>query len=286
LHITQPALSKQIIELEQEHRIHLFIRDKRRGLELTDAGRMFAEEASSALLHVERAIHLARATHEGGDRTLMVGHSPSADPSWISAILAVHLALSPKLRIRLTSQFPLELVRSVLASELDSAVVIQPPIDPRITSVSFARTNPYVILPEAHPMASKERITLQDIADDDWIISSKRIHPTMHSAIMDAARQKGIVPRCTHDIMTAQEALYLVSEEIGVAILTDSSSSPAPTEGVVVKPLSDDSLRFETCVIIRYDNDSRLVNGFVRSFLRKFVPQRPLPEQMELLLRA
>jgi len=64
LHITQPALSKQITDLEEEHRFHLFTRDKRRVVELTDAGRVFVEEARLALSHAERAVHLAQAAHE------------------------------------------------------------------------------------------------------------------------------------------------------------------------------------------------------------------------------
>ena len=76
LHITQPALSRQLSELEELHRFRLFSRDKRRAVELTDAGRVFVQEARSALLHAERAIHLARTTHEGRDRVLVIGHSP------------------------------------------------------------------------------------------------------------------------------------------------------------------------------------------------------------------
>jgi LysR family hca operon transcriptional activator len=56
LHISQPALSKQITELEEENRFQLFARDKRRSMEITDAGRNFVEQARLALLHAERAV--------------------------------------------------------------------------------------------------------------------------------------------------------------------------------------------------------------------------------------
>ena len=96
LHITQPALTRQITDLEKEHRFHLFTRYKRRPVELTDAGRVFVQEAKSALFHTERAIHLARATHEGADTVMLIGHSPYADPAWVAAILAIRLPLFPK----------------------------------------------------------------------------------------------------------------------------------------------------------------------------------------------
>ena len=114
LHISQPALSRKITDLEEQHRFHLFTRDKRLGLELTDAGRVFVEEARFALLHGERAVHLARVAHEGSDSVLTIGHSPYTNHDWISAMLAIRLPLYPRLRIQLMTQFAMESIRSVL----------------------------------------------------------------------------------------------------------------------------------------------------------------------------
>jgi hypothetical protein len=103
---------------------------------------------------------------------------------------------------------------------------------------------------------------------------------------MDAARREGIAPKHAHDIITAQQAVHLVSEKVGVAILTKPTALGFHAEGVVVKPISDTSLCFQTCVIMRTDDDSRLANEFARSFLRKYAPQRLPPKQMELWLSA
>lgn len=286
LHITQSALSRQITEIEEQHRFQLFTRDNRRvvRVELTDAGRIFVEEARAALLHMERAIHLARVAHDGGDNDLVIGHSPHADQAWVSALLSIRLPLYPKLRIRLSSQFSIELVRSVMAGELNLALVTAPPENSQVTSVPFARTPLYAVLPQIHAAANKEQIVLQDFANDEWILLARRVHPGIHGAIMDAARREGIAPKHAHDIITAQQAVHLVSEQVGVAILTKPAAVGVCSEGVVVKPLSDTSLCFETCVIMRNDDDSRLANEFARSFLRKYAPQRHSPKQMDLWL--
>jgi DNA-binding transcriptional LysR family regulator len=220
LHITQSTLSKQITEIEKQLRFHLFTRDNKKIVELTDAGRIFVEEARSSLLHMERAVHLARAAHDGGDNVLTIGHSPYADQAWVSAILAIRLPLYPKLRLRLISQFSIELVRSVLAGELNLALVTAPPEDSQITAAPFALTPLYAVLPQTHAAAQKEHIVLQDLAKDEWILFARRVHPVVHDAIMDAARREGIAPKHAHDIITAQQAVHLVSEHVGVAILT------------------------------------------------------------------
>jgi len=286
LHITQPALSKQITDLEEEYRFHLFTRNKRRIVELTDAGRVFVEEARSALSHTERAVHFARAAHEGSDSILTIGHSPYANHDWVSALLAIRLPLYPRLAIRLKTQFAMESVHSVLAGEVNLALVTAPPPDAQITAVPFAPAQLYAALPEAHPAVHKKRLVLHDLAEDEWILFAKRVHPRLYEALMDTARRASIAPKHTHDAMAPQQAMDLVSEHAGIAILTQPTARGIQADGVVVKPLSDPSLCFQTCVIMRANDESRLVNEYVRAFLRKYAPQRLDAKQMDLPLPA
>jgi DNA-binding transcriptional LysR family regulator len=282
LHITQPALSKQITDLEAEHQFHLFTRDKRRIVELTDAGRLFVEEARSALSHTERAVHLARAAHNGSDSILTIGRSPYANHDWVTELLAIRLPLYPRLEIRLKTQFAREAVHSVLVGEVNLALVTAPPQDAQLTAVPFAPAPLYAVLPENHPAAHKERLVLQDLAKDEWILFPKRFDPVVFEAIMDAAQCGSIAPKNAHDVIAPQQAVDLVSEHLGVALLTQPSATGFHADGVVVKPLSDTSLCFNTCVILRADNTSRLIEEYVRMFLRRYSSQRLPPKQVEL----
>src|ERR1700677_1164270 len=286
LNISQPALSKQLAELEEQYGLYLFNREKGRLFELTEAGQIFVEEAGAALSHAERAIQLARATQAGGERVLMVGHSPHCDQSWISTVVAIRLPLYPRLRIRLMGQFPVELVRSVVVGELNLALVTAPLLNTDVTAVPFAQSPLYAALPENHPAAKEEYLDLQDLAEDDWILFPKRLHPIVYHAIMDVARRDGIRPKCTHDAVTSEQAVQLVSEQVGVAIVTKPNAVAFRIKNVALKPFSDKSLWFKTYVIMRKNDDSRLTNQFVRSFLRKYAALPPSAVQMELSLSA
>ena len=283
LRISQPALSKQINELEDQYQVRLFVREKGRIIDLTDAGRAFVEEARSALFHTERAIHLARAAHEGSDTVLMVGHSHHASHDWLSTLLAIRLPLYPKLRVRLATRFPIELVRGVLAGELSMALVTAPPEDTQITAVRFARAPLYAALSESHPAANKENLTLRDLAGDQWILFARQVHPVIYDAVLEAARIEAIAPKAAHDTFTAQQAVYLVSQHAGVAIFAEAPSLTLPN-GVLIKPLTDKSLSFETCLTMRADQGSRAVNEYARAFLRKYA--RLAARQMDLPLPA
>jgi len=264
----------------------LFIRGKKRGVEVTDAGSVFAEEAKSSIFHLERAVTRGQAAHEGRDSALNVGYSPNADHDWIAAILGIQLPSYPRLKIRLTSQFSMAAVRGVLMGELDFALVTAPPQDDRITAVPFARTPLYAALPETHPAAHTERLVLQDLANDPWILFPQLHDPIVHQAIMETARRQLIFPKNAHDIITAHQAVDLVAEHVGVAIFTKPPPRDFHAEGVVIRPLCDPTLSFETFVVMRASDDCRLVNAVVRSFLRKYPPQRLPPQQLELHLAA
>jgi LysR family transcriptional regulator, benzoate and cis,cis-muconate-responsive activator of ben and cat genes len=164
--------------------------------------------------------------------------------------------------------------------------VTAPPPDAQITAVSFAPAPRYAVLPENHPAAHKERLVLQDLAKDEWILFPKRFDPIVFETIMDAAQRESIAPKHAHDAIAPQQAVDLVSEHMGVAILTQPTAPSFDADGVVVKPLSDASLCFTTCVILRADNTSRLVDEYVRMFLRRYSSQRLPPKQVKLSLSA
>lgn len=284
LHISQPALSKQITDLEAEYDIHLFLREKGRVMDLTDAGRAFVADARVAVFRAERALHSARAASEGYDRVLIVGHSSHADQAWLSAILAIRLPSYPRLKIRFATRFGSELVRGVLTGELNLALVTAPPPDPTITAVPFASAPVYAALPLDHPEVHKKELFLQDLSRDEWILCVRDASPMVHDAIMETARARSIAPKDAHGIHTADQAIYLVSEHVGVAILAESTTPKTNGKGVVIKPLSDKSLQFQTCLVMSKDDDSRLTNEFARAFLRRYAPQRVPPKQMNLPL--
>ena len=286
LNVSQPALSKLVTELEEQYGLHLFNREKGRLIELTDAGQIFIEEARAALSHAERAIQLARAAQEGIERILMVGHSPHCDQAWISTIVGIRLPLYPRLRIRLMGQFPTELVRSVVTGELNLALVTAPSLNTDIMAVPFAQTPLYAALPENHPAAENGNLELQDLANDEWILFPKRLHPIIHETVMEAARRDGITPKCVHAAVTAEQAVQLVSEQVGVAIISKPHPLAFRAKGVILKPFSEKCLWFETYVVMRKDDDSRLTNQFVRSFLRRFKLPPQAGSQMELSLSA
>src|ERR1700722_863880 len=121
LHITQPALTKQIQDLEGFLGTKLFDRDHQK-VTVTDAGRAFVAEARLALLHHQRAVQAARSAASGAEAVLNIGQSPYVDPLLTAIVSSIHLPLYPNLRLHVSSDYSPELSRRVAGGALDLAI--------------------------------------------------------------------------------------------------------------------------------------------------------------------
>jgi DNA-binding transcriptional LysR family regulator len=281
LHITQSGFSKQITEIEDRLGFRLFARDGKRIADLTDAGRVFVEHARLSILHNQRAIQLARAAHEGAEHFLRIGHSPYADRRWLSALLATRLPLYPKLECRLSSDFMPELVGSILANAFDLALIMAPPAEEQVTAVTFSREPLYAVLRESHAASRKGQLRLKDLAEDPWILFRERVNPVIHFAVMNLAEQEAIPPRQVHHVLTPQEGIDDVADDLGVAFMPRAAALRYRAAGMIAQPLWDQSLWFDICLVMRTDNDSRMTNQFARAFLRQSRSLNTTPGQLE-----
>ena len=230
---------------------------------------------------MERAVHLARTAHDGAENVLTIGHSHDADQSWVSAILAVRLPLYPQARHSTDKSVPNRVGPECPVRRTESGSG-----DRTAEGCSdhgrAIRSGAALCGSSRDPSrGAKRTVALQDLAKDEWILFAQRVHPVVHEAILDAARREGIAPKYAHDIITLKRR--------SLGLRARWRSHPHQThspwvcpEGVVVKPLSDALLCFQTCVIMRSEDDSRLANEFVRSLLRRYVPQRLPPKPVEL----
>jgi DNA-binding transcriptional LysR family regulator len=264
-----------------KHRIKLFERDHA-NVVLTEAGRVFVEEAKLSLMHDERAIEVARAVSEGLESVLTIGRSPYADPFLTSALLSIHLPLYPNLHVQLHSDFAPELVHDLSVSKLDIALIANPAPNRKLTTTKVSDSPLYVVLPDGSPLASKDAVSLQDLRDERWILFERKAHPDLYDAILRRAAEEEIVFRDGLKVLTAEDAAQLVQENLGVAFLSMAGALRIAERGAVVRPLDDKDLHLHVCLASRADNRSKLVSEFVRAFMRRIGQIRKPPQRAEM----
>ena len=176
LHIVQPTLSKQILELEQQLGFRLFLRNIQ-SVRMTDAGEQFVREAREVIFHAERAMNLARSAALGAQSVIHIGKSPYVDPYLISTLSAVTLPLYPGIHIQFSSLLAPELEQRLLEGKLDMAIITSPSDTPKLTRTELAKTGLYVAMCTSNSLARKHEIAIRDLHLKDWIMFERHGHP-------------------------------------------------------------------------------------------------------------
>ncbi len=284
LKLSQSGLSRRLNELERRCGVKLFTRDHAK-VAITDAGRAFVEDAKLAILHSESAMQSAKRAHAGAVSHLTIGHSPYVDPLLIATLFSIRLPLHPNLHLSMQSDFAPDLVHGLATSKLDLALIAHPGAHRKLTMTKIGEAPFYIAIPDDHPLAAKETLTLGDMHDCTWIIFDRKVHPILHDAISRRASEDGVIYRNNQNVLTADEAFQLVSENVGIAFLTMTGALRAKSPGVTVRPLVDKELRIELYLASRAENRSKLASEFARAFMKR-IEQVLAPPQMILPLSA
>jgi DNA-binding transcriptional LysR family regulator len=280
MHLSQPAITKYIAELEEMLGVILFLRDHRI-VALTDAGRAYVEEARIAVLHTDRAVQAARAAGHDMEMVLNVGRTPYADPFYTSTLLTMRLPLFPRMRLNLFSGFSCDLVHDVLAGELDAAVVIEPPESGQLTSLKIDESPLFVVMSREDRLASLPSVRLEDLAARHWMIFQRNSHPPVYDLIFKCAQDVKAIPAAVQHFMVPEETIPLLINPHGIVIAPKSGALRIARDGYTMRPLEEGRLMMRTLLISRSDNASPALSELVRGFMRR-MKQVKIQEQMSL----
>jgi DNA-binding transcriptional LysR family regulator len=279
LHLTQSGLTKQIQDLESQLGVILFERSSQ-GVELTEPCRVFIENAKLAVFHLERAVHLTRASAKGAEVVVNFGSSPYIDPYIVSTVLSVRLSLFPTMRVHAHSHFSSELMRQVSSGELDMAIIATGEENSRLNFLEIER-HPLFALMQAQEAAARKRVTsLEDFDDRVWVLFGKHVHRTMHDSLLSRAEELGIAPREIQYFTTAEEAAYLVAKHEGIAFLNRTNAWRVAQNGLTMRPIDEPGIAVKTALITRSDDKTRLTSEYVRSAMTKLQRKSHAHQQM------
>jgi len=279
LRLTQPALTKQIQDLEKQLGVSLFERNNQ-GVDLTEPCRIFIEESRLSVLHLERAIHSARAAARGAESILNFGTSPYTDRYLVSAILSVRLPLYPHLRIQASSNFSAELARQVMTGELEIALLTAGLPNHRLNFLQIASSPFFLVMRDEEVSAGKRVVSLKDYHQRVWILFGRHVHPTLYDQLLIQANALGVEPSEIHHVTTAEEAAHLVVQHQAVAFLTQAGAWRVARSGLTMRPLEEEGLTLKTTLVTRADDRTRLTSEFVRATARKLKQKSGVQQQI------
>ncbi|HEY4302676.1 MAG TPA: LysR family transcriptional regulator [Candidatus Didemnitutus sp.] len=234
LHISQPSLSQQVLNLEEELGQKLFHRLGRQ-VSLTDAGQTLLQRARDIVSETDETLRELREDPALGFR-VNVGAIPTVSHFFIPAVIAY--CRTNNVRIRLFSQedFRDGLVASLLAGEIDWGLIAVPVNDGRLEVVPLF-TEPLLLAMAAdHPLAKQERISLSDLRDQSFIMlgSGSSLTAQLVQRMSTAFDHS---PNITHRCSQLTTLKSLTALGLGISVLPRSARTVTDPAGLVYRRL-------------------------------------------------
>jgi DNA-binding transcriptional LysR family regulator len=228
LHVSQPALSRQIRDLEEELGFLLLERSAK-SVRLTDAGRAFLIEARAVLQRAEEAVQAARAIATGGSGELHVGYAPSLTARILPPALRAFQAELPNVRVRLHDFSTEEMLAGLREGKLQIAFVVRltPALLRGLRFEELARDLICLAVAPKHPLAGRRTVTLAEVAREPLITYSRKDYPDAHENLAAMFAGSKSKPRIAEEHDSVSSLIAAVESGAGVALAPQSLTCTA-----------------------------------------------------------
>jgi DNA-binding transcriptional LysR family regulator len=239
LHVAQPALSRQIRQLEDELGVKLLERNHR-GVQLTNAGNAFLVEASALLKHSEQAVRIAQQSEQTGGGHLNLGYVWGLFHSQVPPLVERFRRESPQTSVHLFDLSAPEQAEALLEGRLDAGFIgfAHEADTPGLSKRKVGSCAFVAVLPKDHRAARKSTIPLSTLRDEIFIGISEQTYPGASRFVMEACARAGFRPKILQMVERGFTILGLVAGKCGVALVPESLKA-LPHPGVTLRRLAD-----------------------------------------------
>ncbi len=267
LHTTQPSLSRQIRDLEDEVGTPLLVRGAK-GVELTPAGRVFLDHARVMLSQAETAVQSARQIAYPAKPSFALGFMIGHDRTWLPEALKLLRDELPNIHVVISTQNSPQLATALLHGGIDLAFLRKEDGGNELEFRTIVEESFEVFLPSNHPLAAQDAIDVKDIPGETFIsvsgtalsISGKQ--PALRRAIDKYLKDCGIEIRPSHEVDNLGGVMSLIPSTGGIALLPPYAKTFLP-DSVTTRPLQGLGPKIDLSVGYRKANPSPILKLFL-----------------------
>src|SRR4051812_28974660 len=228
LHLTQPALSRQVKDLEDEIGVPLFLRGKN-AVSLTAAGELFYEDARDLLARADQAVQRVRG--EVRSEVLRVGYAPSLTAGIMPRAIEQVQTSTPRVRLELSDLSPLEMSEKASLGLLDLVLTAAgtESATPEFQWVEVRRLTTVLVMSERHPLARLKRIPPVRLKEVPLRGFGRVNFPEYAGKMRAVLKPFGVSPQFTDQSADGLSTLFAALDaHVGAAILTDGTAEMLP----------------------------------------------------------
>ena len=234
LFTSQPSLSRQIRDLEEEVGAELLTRSAR-GIELTPAGRAFLDQARSVLSQVETAADAARGIAHPAKPCFVIGFLTNHELTWMPEVFRILRDELPNIDVMISSQYSPPLANALLKGTIDAAFLRREQGFPELAFRHLIKEPLVVVLPSDHRLAALKAISPADLVGETFVTVA-RSAPVLRGVIDNYLKRSGIHLKPAHEIDHVVMGMTVIASTRGVGLLP-SYAQNFLTRSVTSRPL-------------------------------------------------
>jgi DNA-binding transcriptional LysR family regulator len=266
LHVTRPALSKQIKDLESQTGVRLLNRDTV-SVSLTDAGSVFLAEARSILSDVDRAVELAREAQDGRRGQLRIGSVGQIASGFLPEVLKAFGEALPGVEVSFVEMTPVEQLAALAKGQIHIGFAYGRGADqvPGISSLLLVTSVFGVSVSKLHSFAARSSVRLAELRNSTFLSLGDENTSTHRRDIRRIFEEEGIKPRALRQIHGFESLLTMIAADQGLSMLPEVLDL-RKSHGIVTVPLQLEKAQpdFTMWAVWKTDDPSLLVRNFVR----------------------
>ena len=259
LHTSQPSLSRQIRDLEDEVGVDLLSRSVH-GVELTAAGQAFLDHARLALAQVDAAVEAARRAAQPGKQTFAIGFQTGHEMTWLPRAMHVLRDELKNIQVTVSSDYSPDLAEALVRGRLDLAFLrVEPGYDLGYHVVD--REPLVVLMPSDHRLTAKQAIHPREFVGEIFIGGANKA-AVLRGVTEDYLRRSGVDIKLDHGVDNMAMAMSLVVSTRGLALMPAYARNLLPPS-VVSRPLEGEAPTIDVAVGYSTSNTSPILKVFL-----------------------
>jgi DNA-binding transcriptional LysR family regulator len=250
LRLTQPAISKVVMGMEEELGTLLLVRERRR-LRLTDAGQVVLTRAQGildAMRVMEEEVQELSALRRG---RLRIGTPPIVGVAFLPPLLAAFHSAHPGIALELREEGSHQIEELVRAHELDVGAVVLPTDEEAFETLPLVRDQLRAVLHPSHPLARRQSVSLRELAETPFVLYRPEF--ALHGHILEACRRSGFQPTVVAESSHWDFIVAMVAADIGLALLPVTVCRLLDRRQVRSVRLSDPVIPWDAALVWRRD---------------------------------
>lgn len=263
LHVSQPPLSRQIRQLEDELGVALF-EHTAKAVRLSDAGRVFLLEARAVLQRADEAVRVVKSVASGQRGEIHVAYAPSLTIELLPRALRNFQSANPGVRVHLHDLSTREMLQGLREGKLHVALTVQ--LSAKVLAgllfKELRRCAVCVAMPLTHPLARARKVSLEQVAREPLIAFTLADYPEYHAWLADLFAPLETPPKIVEEHDSSTSLMTSIEAGRGVALVHQGFDCLAGPR-LKVRPLTPPPLPFVVGIAWSKDARSALVPKFI-----------------------